>query len=233
MKSLLFLSLLATATAIPVESDSLDDALVLLGDGSTQRIKKQDLSSLFTPPREVPHFLETHANNTNYKRGSDVELIIELPDEDFLGWDTAMSTVTHANEADVSLAIMSGQNIANSVSVSTGVDVTLVKDFLSFSSSIDYQHSVTSLVSGTATLTIPKNRWGCIVSNPKTHRRSGYVYKGTPGGASTFNHYQADSFEDSSYNYNGGKLSWVKGVVTTCLGDKYPLPRCLGQGTLE
>lgn len=144
-----------------------------------------------------------------------------------------MSTITHANEAPVTLAIQSGQMIANSVTTGVSSDVTLIEDFLSLTTSISYQHTTTSTITGTVTMTIPKGKWGAIVSNPLTHRSRGYVFNGEPGNGGTFEYYQADSYEDTSYTYGEGKLEWVKGVVTTCLGDGYPLKRCEGEGSLE
>jgi hypothetical protein len=40
--------------------------------------------------------------------------------------------------------------------------------------------------------------------------------------------YQADSFEEKGF----GQMRWVDGVISLCVGDAFPLPRCLGQGTL-
>ena len=216
-----------------------DEAILILENNSTATIKKANLASYlpsisFLPPNTTtPPFLTTNANPSNHtKRGSSTELIIELPDLDFLGWDIAMSTVIHANQADATLAIAGGQTIANSIAIGESADITLVKDFLSTSYSLTYTQTVTSTLTGTVTMTIPANKWGAIVSNPLTHRKRGYVFTGEPG-SGQFEYYQADSFDSASYTYSDGTLSWVKGVVTTCLGDGYPLPRCEGSGNLE
>ncbi|EAU32136.1 conserved hypothetical protein [Aspergillus terreus NIH2624] len=162
---------------------------------------------------------------------SSAEFIIPLPDEDFLGWDIAMSTIMHANEADATVAIAQGQMIANSIQVGTTFTGT-VESFLSVATTINYQWTETSTLTGTVTMTIPKGKWGAIVSNPLTHRKRGYVFSGQPG-SGQYEYWQADSFTQETYSYGQNSLSWVKGVVTTCLGDTYPLPRCNGQGELD
>ncbi|KAJ5504337.1 hypothetical protein N7463_007211 [Penicillium fimorum] len=142
-----------------------------------------------------------------------------------------MSTIVHANEADATASMAQGQSIANSISVSTSFTATVEK-FLQIGTSISYQYTETATLTGTVTMTIPKNKWGAIISNPLTNRKSGYVFSGKPG-SGQYEYFQADSFTQDTYRYGQNSLSWVKGVVTTCLGDSYPLKRCLGDGVLE
>ncbi|RAL16363.1 uncharacterized protein BO97DRAFT_131764 [Aspergillus homomorphus CBS 101889] len=240
----LFSASLCFATAIPAQPALCgpDEAVIFLTNGSTTTVKKADLASHLqgltflsseASDNALPQLIKANASSPNMaKRGSSAELIIPLPDQDFLGWDVAMSTIVHANQAAATVAIQSGQSIANSITTGASADFTLVKDFLSMSTSISYQETATSTVTGTVTMTIPANKWGAIVSNPLTHRKRGYVFTGGPGGGQ-FEYYQADSFTDASFKLEGGTLSWVKGVVTTCLGDTYPLARCVGDGSLE
>ncbi|KAI2909075.1 hypothetical protein CBS11852_199 [Aspergillus niger] len=192
-----------------------DEAIILLSNNTTKTIKKADLKAqipnlTFLPStNSTPPFITSasnHRNNTTTKRSSSTNLIIPLEPQSFLGWDIAMSTITHANEAPVTLAIQSGQMIANSVTTGVSSDVTLIEDFLSLTTSISYQHTTTSTITGTVTMTIPKGKWGAIVSNPLTHRSRGYVFNGEPGNGGTFEYYQADSYEDTSYTYGEGKL---------------------------
>ncbi|PYH78184.1 hypothetical protein BO82DRAFT_357618 [Aspergillus uvarum CBS 121591] len=240
----LFSATLCLATAIPSQPAVCgpDEAVIFLSNGTTTTVKKAELAShlqgfTFLSPEAtdstLPRLLKSNTSPSNHtKRGSNTELIIPLPDLDFLGWDVAMSTIVHANQAAATVAIQAGQSIANSITTGMSADFTLVKDFLSASTSISYQETTTSTVTGTVTMTIPANKWGAIVSNPLTHRKRGYVFTGQPGGGQ-FEYYQADSFNDASFNLEGGTLSWVKGVVTTCLGETYPLARCVGDGSLE
>ncbi|KAH8429221.1 uncharacterized protein LDX57_006888 [Aspergillus melleus] len=239
----LFASLCAVASALPqdhsetLQDSGLDKATILLNDGSTVTVDKRDLSShlgsvaLSPPSNDLPKRLASSPVTHLTKRGSDAQLIIPLPDQEFLGWDIAMSTVTHANEADATVAMASGQMIANSITVGNSFGAS-VEDFLTITTSIDYGHTETSTLTGTVTMTIPKNKWGAIVSNPLTQRKRGYVFSGQPG-SGKFEYYQADSYNSETYTYGENSLSWVKGVMTTCLGDGYPLKRCNGEGELK
>ncbi|KAI2994914.1 hypothetical protein CBS147345_9883 [Aspergillus niger] len=148
-----------------------DEAIILLSNNTTKTIKKADLKAqipnlTFLPStNSTPPFITSasnHRNNTTTKRSSSTNLIIPLEPQSFLGWDIAMSTITHANEAPVTLAIQSGQMIANSVTTGVSSDVTLIEDFLSLTTSISYQHTTTSTITGTVTMTIPKGKWGAI-----------------------------------------------------------------------
>ncbi|KAF7527782.1 hypothetical protein PCG10_002253 [Penicillium crustosum] len=229
----------ALVSALP--ADTADKATLLLEDGTTQTISKRDLAAnlpgvaLSPPTNSLPEFIETGSDDSTPlrrlgKRGG-AQFIIPLPDEKFLGWDIAMSTIVHANEADATASMASGQSIANSITVGASYTAT-VEGFLSVGTSISYQNTETATLTGTVTMTIPKNKWGAIVSNPLTYRRRGYVFNGQPGSAQ-YEYFQADSFTHDTYTYGSNSLSWVKGVVTTCLGDSYPLKRCVGDGSLE
>ncbi|KAK4864866.1 hypothetical protein LT330_001489 [Penicillium expansum] len=228
----------AFVSALPTEASEL--AYVLLEDGTTQTINKADLAaslpgvSLSPPTDSLPKFIETGSNSSFVsrlsKRGG-AQFIITLPDEKFLGWDVPMSTIVHANQADATASMAAGQSLANSISVGASYGVT-VESFLNVGATINYQTTQTATLTGTVTMTIPKNKWGAIVSNPLTYRRRGYVFNGQPG-SGHYEYFQADSFTSDSFTYGPNTLNWVKGVVTTCLGDSYPLKRCVGDGSLE
>ncbi|KAE8154639.1 hypothetical protein BDV25DRAFT_135807 [Aspergillus avenaceus] len=226
----------ALITALPAEHATTDKAVVLLGDGNTKTIDKKDLEShlngvaLEPPTDNLPRSVRSEGFSGLKKRG-DSQVIIPLPDQEFLGWDIAMSPITHANGADATVAIAAGQSVANSISVGTTFTATVEK-WLSIGVSINYQETVTNTLTGTATMTIPKNKWGAIVSNPLTHRRRGYVFSGAPGKAQ-YEYFQADSFDRKEVSFKEASLDWVQGVITTCLGDTYPVPMCNGQGELK
>ncbi|KGO78396.1 hypothetical protein PITC_068590 [Penicillium italicum] len=228
----------ALVSALPTEAP--ETALLLLEDGTTRTINKSDLAtnlpgvSLSPPTDPVPKFIQTGSDSTLSKRLSKrggAQFIIPLPDQKFLDWDVPMSTIVHANQADATASMAAGQSIANSISVGVSYTAT-VEEFLSVGTTINYQHTETATLTGTVTMTIPKNKWGAIVSNPLTYRRSGYVFNGQPG-SGHYEYFQADSFTSDSFTYGPNTLTWVKGVITTCLGDSYPLKRCVGEGTLE
>lgn len=227
-------------TNIPVDIGH-DKAVLLLRDGTSKVVHKRHLNAhlsgfgLRHPTDSMPQCFESEgkacAPSRKLNKRDDAQLIIPLPDEQFLGWDIPMSTITHANEADATVAMAQGQMIANSISVTEQFTAT-IEEFLQLSTSINYQWTQTATLTGTVTMTIPKNKWGAIVSNPLTYRKRGYVFSGRPGNGQ-YQYFQADSFTQNTYSYGQNSLSWVKGVVTTCLGDSYPLKRCLGDGVME
>lgn len=220
---------------------SSDKAILLLHDGTSKTVDKRDLGahlpgvSLSPPTDSLPKFIETgngHSGPSSRLRKRDgAQFIIPLPDEEFLGWDISMSTIVHANEAEATVAMAQGQMIANGITVGSSFQATVEK-FLQVGYSIDVSYTETATLTGTVTMTIPENRWGAIVSNPLTLRKKGYVFNGQPG-SGQYEYYQADSFTHDTYSYGENSLSWVKGVVTTCLGDSYPLKRCVGDGELK
>ncbi|KAE8378995.1 hypothetical protein BDV26DRAFT_260377 [Aspergillus bertholletiae] len=226
----------ALTMALPADQASADKAILILGDGTTKTIERKDLEShlngipLEPPTDNLPRSFKSDGFTGLQKRG-DSQFIIPLPDQEFLGWDIAMSPITHANGADATVSIAAGQSVANSISVGTSFTATVEK-WLQIGASINYQDTVTNTLTGTATMTIPKGRWGAIVSNPLTHRRRGYVFSGAPG-KGQYEYFQADSFDRQSVTYQQAKLDWVRGVITSCLGDGYPLKMCNGQGELK
>lgn len=118
--------------------------------------------------------------------------------------------------------------IANSISVSQGATFTLVKDFLQATTTINYAKTWTTSQTQTFSSEVEKGKYGAFVTNAWTNRESGNVWEGTIGGEGSLTYYQADSFEDKKY----GDMSWVDGVISLCVGDTFPLKRCLGEGTL-
>ncbi|OJJ52557.1 hypothetical protein ASPSYDRAFT_95648 [Aspergillus sydowii CBS 593.65] len=241
MKAALFvLASLCSGSALGRALHS-DKAILLLHDGTSRTIDKKDLGahlpgvSLSPAASSLPKFIETRNDDSgpssHLSKRDGAQFIIPLPDEEFLGWDIAMSTIVHANEAEATVAMAQGQTVANSITVGTSFQATIEK-FLQVGYSIDVSYTETATLTGTVTMTIPKNRWGAIISNPLTLRKKGYVFNGQPGNGQ-YEYYQGDSFTHDTYSYGQNSLSWVKGVVTTCLGDSYPLKRCVGDGELK
>ncbi|KAF7585763.1 hypothetical protein BBP40_010150 [Aspergillus hancockii] len=230
------LASLCAAAALPADQVASDKAVLLLKDGTTKTVDRKDLAShlngvaLEPPTDNLPRSLKSDGFSGLQKRDG-AQIVIPLPDQEFLGWDIAMSPITHANGADATVSIASGQTVANAVQVGASVSATVDK-WLQIGTSISYTETTTNTLTGTATMTIPKNKWGAIVSNPLTHRRRGYVFSGTPG-KGQFDYFQADSFDRKSVAYQNAKLDWVEGVITTCLGDTYPLKMCNGEGQLK
>ncbi|KAF2126039.1 hypothetical protein P153DRAFT_399508 [Dothidotthia symphoricarpi CBS 119687] len=241
-----FTTALALASSIvlvaarPTVQVSEDDA-ILYGNGRFTVVKRADIEELqalresgVTPPK--PGYLNDTLTTASGEEVNKIgaaplskranTIVIPNPASDFLGWDTQMSAVVKG--APTTLTVSSGYNVANSISVGVGASLTLVKDFLEVSTSIDYSQTWTSTLSQGFSAEVPAGKYGAFVSNAWTHRESGNIWQGSIGGDGTLTYYQAESFK--SKNYDG--LAWVDGVIVLCTGDEIPLRRCLGEGTL-
>lgn len=118
--------------------------------------------------------------------------------------------------------------MTNTISVSQSAQITLVKDFFSATTTIDYSHAWQTTQTQQFAAPVPEGKYGAFVTNAWTNRESGNVWEGIIGGEGTLSYYQADSFENKRY----GDLEWVDGVISLCVGDTFPLKRCVGEGTL-
>ncbi|KAH8704655.1 hypothetical protein GQ44DRAFT_716399 [Phaeosphaeriaceae sp. PMI808] len=231
---------LISAAPAPVQV-GVDD-VILYGNGKFTLMKREDFAALeearnsATAPPKPSHLDESlttfTGNETNVataqpltKRAEQV-LIVPLPASRFLGWDVQMSAVVKG--APTTISVSSGYSITNGISVNVGSSLTLIKDFLSVSMSVDYSQSWTSTQSQLFSAPVPADKFGAFVSNPWTNRASGNIWRGTIGGDGSLEHYQADSFESKSFD----SMNWVDGVISLCVGDTFPLKRCLGEGTL-
>jgi hypothetical protein len=234
------LALSTAATAAPTITLRSDDVL-LYGAGRYQILKRTDLADLealrkngTTPP--MPGYLDpnlTTKNGTNTAQSAprsiqkrDTSIVIPGPDTRFLGWDVQMSQVVQG--APTTITVTTGFDISNSISVGTSATLGIVEAFLSATVSVDYSQSWTSSQSQQFSGEVPAGKYGAFVSNPWTNRKSGSVFEGTVGSEGVVTAYQADSFEEKGF----GQMRWVDGVISLCMGDAFPLPRCLGEGTL-
>lgn len=229
-------SLLAAPAPIAITADDV----ILYGKGRFSVMKRSEMAELdaarqsgVVPPK--PGYLDDSlftytGNETNTlsapKTKRDTTLIIPGPNSRFLGWDVQMSQVVKG--APTSISVSSGFSISNSISVGVSTQISLVKDFLSVSMSIDYSQSWQSTQSQQFQASVPEGKYGAFVSNPWTKRASGNIWTGTIGGEGTLTYYQADSFEAKKFD----TMEWVDGVISLCTGDTFPLKRCLGEGTL-
>jgi len=94
--------------------------------------------------------------------------------------------------------------------------------------SVDYGTSWSTSQTQQFSADVPAGKYGAFVTNAWTNRASGNVWTGSIGGEGSLSYYQADSFEDKNY----GDMTWVDGVISLCVGDTFPLKRCIGEGTL-
>lgn len=216
-------------------------------DGRIEILNKMDhpeLSEPAHPPSIFDNEQYSNANNliahgipvngsfaSNFgKRCNTQTFVVPGPTEHFTGWDVPMSAVVHATGTTNLIAVTEGYTITNSISVSEATQLTLVKDYLTTTYTTDYTQSWASSYVTAYTFGVPEGKYGVIVSNPQTTRQSGFVATGCVGSNEySTSYYQADSFQSKSQQ----GLAWVEGTIGLCLSDTYPIPRCLGQGTLS
>lgn len=238
LSSLLLSSTIVGAVSIPRTLD--ESKIILFGeDGRTEVWDKADFwahhhgGNNTISPGPLPVYNTTSTNVTASpeleKRGCKTySIITENADQTFLNWDVPMSSVVKAGTNTVTVAVTAGYQIANAIAVSATVSETLVKDFLTVAYGITYTQTWTSTYAAAYTYTVPVGKYGAVVSNPYTLRKSGHVDIGCVGTQNERTTYQADSYSSKAY----GGLSWVSGTISLCVGDSYPLNACIGSGKL-
>jgi hypothetical protein len=205
-------------------------------------------NSHLTPP---PNVNETHneirsLRPTSTSEGANIEkrckkrdIYTLNPDQVFLNWDVPMSSVVRSlalNTTGTSpispvttVAVTAGYTIANELSVSQGFGYGIIEGFLSGTTTVSYSQSWTSSYTAAYTFQVPSGKYAVVVSNPSTTRRTGWVDTGCPGEAGNRIEYVGDSYESKAY----GGLSWVDGIISLCTSDTYPVPNCVGSGTIS
>ncbi|KAF7890010.1 uncharacterized protein EAF02_002425 [Botrytis sinoallii] len=239
LSSLLLSSTIVGAATIPRNLD--ESKIILFGEnGRTEVMDKAEFwkhhhgSNITQSPGPLVGYNGTSgghfASSALDKRGCKSATVIrENPDQKFLNWDVPMSSVVKAGTTTATVAVTEGYSIANAISVSAGATFTLVENFLQTSYGITYTETWTSTYTASYTYTVPAGKYGAVVSNPYTLRKSGYIDIGCIGAAAETDTYQADSYTSQAY----GGLSWVSGTISLCTGDTYPLPACIGSGVIH
>ncbi|TEY81958.1 hypothetical protein BOTCAL_0030g00190 [Botryotinia calthae] len=245
LSSLLLSSTVVAAATIPRNLDS--SKIILFGeDGRTEVMDKAEFwkhhhaSNSTVAPGPLTGYNGTsrhnHTSGGHYassalsKRGcKSYSVITENPDQTFLNWDVPMSSVVKAGETTATVAVTEGYSIANAIAVSASATFTLIEDFLQTTYGITYTETWTSTYTAAYTYTVPAGKYGVVVSNPYTTRKSGHVDTGCIGVGGETDTYQADSYTSKAY----GGLSWVSGTISLCTGDTYPVPQCNGDGTIS
>ncbi|KAI4601132.1 hypothetical protein KJ359_012319 [Pestalotiopsis sp. 9143b] len=182
----------------------------------------------FTPPEDLP---STNASALSARQASCDRTTSYVTDktERFVNWDVQMSPVVLGTAEGITVAVASGYSVANSISASAGIDVTLIKDYLSGSVGVDYTTTWTTTTSNTYTTTIKNGDAGVWITRPWTNRRSGRTMRGCPGSLTQTGTWMADSYENGSYD----NAKWVSGFITTCVKtapSNGQLTRCNGGG---
>ncbi|POS87015.1 hypothetical protein EPUL_003606, partial [Erysiphe pulchra] len=167
---------------------------------------------------------ETNTGNKIEKRCRRQKVFTMKPAETYVNWDVAMSGVIRAPpHSNASINVASGYWIGNSLSVSIPSAVDVVKDFLTTTLGISYGRTWTTTYSAGYTFVIPAGKYGAIVSNPVATRHTGHMDLGCLGNSKR-TEFSWESYESKSHS----GMAWVDGIIGLCLGDTYPLPRCLG-----
>lgn len=231
-------ALLVAAAPAPIHMGA--DDVILHGKGRFTLMKRSDLAALeaarnsATPPPKPGYLDDTLTTFTGNQTKTpikqlnkrDTVIIVPKPESRFLGWDVQMSQVVKG--APTTISVSSGYSISNTITVGTSSQLSLVKDYLSVSMSVDYSESWQSTQSQQFTAEVEEGKYGAFVSNPWTNRASGNVWTGNLGREGSLEYYQGDSFDTKRFD----DMEWVDGVISLCTGDSFPLKRCLGEGTL-
>lgn len=253
-------ALALVSAAAPLSTDQLsnielqfDDAIVVLSDGETHVMKQNEVEAStaefnnlaaedwISAPKDGPTLvgLNTTVEDPNATKSTELsrragagnaQLVVPLPNLDFINWDVAMSPIIQAKDNPASLALSAGQYVANGFTAGGSASLKLVPDFLDMEGHYDRTKTTTATLTGTITFVIPKGKYGIIVSQPRTLRVRGYTWSGRPGGSSA-DYWQFDFYNDKSYSLNGGTLKWVEGIITTCTSTTYPIKFCKGNGS--
>lgn len=149
-----------------------------------------------------------------------------LTDTTFTDWDVAMSPVIGATGGGASVEVTKGYSVSNSLTIGTGIELTLVKDVFMASLSIDYSTEWTTEDSQTFSFSVNTGEYGVVVSNPLTRRVTGNYLDGCTDSPTTTS-FTADSRTSQTYT----DLSWVSGPIRLCNSTTYPVPYCVGTGS--
>ncbi|WYZ43565.1 hypothetical protein EsH8_VII_000001 [Colletotrichum jinshuiense] len=147
----------------------------------------------------------------------------------FVDWDVQMSPVViGAGSKGIDITISKSYSIANTVQVSGGIDLTLIKDRLKTSLGVNFSRTWTTTQGYLIRGTVDDGYTGVVITRPWTNRRYGRTFQGCVGALRQTGTFIADSREDGSYE----GVSWVGGAITACIKRQrsIPLTRCNGGG---
>lgn len=150
----------------------------------------------------------------------------------FVDWDVQMSPVIiGAGNGGIDVTISKSYAIANSVTVSAGIDLTLIKDRLKAGLNIDYSRTWTTTQGYLVRGNVAAGQTGVVITRPWTNRRYGRTFQGCVGSLRQTGTFMANSHEDGSYE----GVTWVAGAITMCnkKQSSIPLSRCNGGGNFN
>ncbi|CAD6444620.1 6e179179-c950-4f68-a281-0632a012c961-CDS [Sclerotinia trifoliorum] len=239
LTSLLMGSSIVAAAVVPQAID--ESKIILFGvDGRTEVMDKAEFMALHKGnltaapgplkltdrPLNETIAMEIEAAQLSKRGCKSYSIVRENADQKFLNWDIQMSDILHATDRDATLGVTQGHSVANSIGVSVSFTESLIKNYLSATFGITYTETWTNTYTTAYTFTVPKGKYGVVVSNPWTTRKSGNIDIGCIGVRGQKSTYQADSYESNSYQ----GLSWVSGTISLCTSNSHSIHYCIGNG---
>jgi hypothetical protein len=180
-------------------------------------------------PGDVEDTVETTSTGSQFRPRDSCDLttaVITDKTQTFVDWDVQMSPVVIGTGNGMDVSVSSGYTVGNSISVSVGLDLSLIKDKLGGSAGIDYTRTWSTQTVVTVKGTVANGYSGVMITKPIKTRKTGRVLKGCLGSQTEAGTFSADSYEDGSYS----GVKWVSGAITMCSKKEFPLSRCSGSG---
>lgn len=230
------------------------DEVILYGEGRSEYLSRCQLNSDFSNVSfftvEVVHESIYHAlmasqgvsldapeledlnaslaNRTRLNARDDCHTTAVVTDrtQTFIDWDVQMSPVVIGTGSGIDVYVSSGYSVSNSVSVSAGLDWTLIKDKIGISAGIDYTRTWTTQTVINIKGTVPNGYSGVMITKPIKTRKYGRALTGCLGSQTQTGTFMADSYQEGSY----AGVKWVSGAITMCMKKEFPLSRCTGGG---
>ncbi|KXH31135.1 hypothetical protein CSIM01_13446 [Colletotrichum simmondsii] len=186
--------------------------------------------------RSGDEFSEISLNHTDLALGkrdcnSNYQTVVDRTQR-FVDWDVQMSPVViGAGSKGIDITHSKSYSIANSVQVSAGIDLGLIKDRLKTSFGINYSRTWTTTQGYLIRGTVDNGYTGVVITRPWTNRKYGRTFQGCVGSLRQTGTFMADSHEDGSYE----GVTWVGGAITACIKrqSSIPLSRCNGSGNFR
>lgn len=150
----------------------------------------------------------------------------------FVDWDVQMSPVViGAGKGGIDITISKSYSIANSVSVSRGLNVNSIQSLIGVTYHVDYDQTWTTLSGNLIRGNVAAGETGVVITRPWTNRKYGRIFQGCIGSLRQVGTFMADSHEAGSYE----GVSWVAGAITVCTKKQshIPLSRCHGRGNFR
>ncbi|KAF7193187.1 hypothetical protein HII31_05413 [Pseudocercospora fuligena] len=227
----------AAAPAIPasiLENLGLDDVVLPLSGGGhevvnyTTYIEKLVFEGISLKVPEIDH---DYLNFTADPTPLDLSHLPLEKRQSCGNTRSTMSNVACAAQGDIDMFVMAGWSVANSVTVSSGLDPKIIKDWLGARFGVDYGRTWTSSASVQNKFTVKQGNCGVMITQPLTTRKYGRVLEGCVGSTKQVGTFMADDRGTGSYN----GVSWINGAVSQCVkpGRAPPLTRCNGKGEFQ